>query len=69
MLKRQTGFAIGQRVRKKARGGGVWEIMAIRKDKNGAINIEMFKIDEPTTSRTLSAYVLSDTEQFEIVSS
>ncbi len=69
MLKRQTGFAIGQRVRKKARGGGVWEIMAIRKDKNGAINIEMFKIDEPTTRRTLSAYVLSDTEQFEIVSS
>lgn len=69
MLKRQTGFAVGQRVRKKARGGGVWEIMAIRKDKNGAINIEMFRVDEITTRRTLSAYVLSDPEQFELVSS
>ncbi len=69
MLKRQTGFAVGQRLRKKARGGGVWEIMAIRKDKSGAINVEMFRVDDVSTRRTLSAYVLSDPEQFEIVSS
>lgn len=69
MLRRQIEFAVGQRIRKKAKGGGVWEIMAIRKDPSGAVHIEMFNITDPNTRRTLSRAALSDNDQFELLSS
>lgn len=68
MLRRQTEFAVGQRLRKRSRGGGVWEIMAIHKDPSGAIHVEMFKLGDPNTRRTLSRFTLADPEQFELVS-
>ena len=68
MLRRSIEFAVGQRVRKKAKGGGVWEIMAIRKDASGAVHIEMFNVMDPNTRRTLSRVALSDGDQFELLS-
>tara|TARA_B100000287_G_C20053661_1_gene551414 strand:+ start:259 stop:468 length:210 start_codon:yes stop_codon:yes gene_type:complete len=68
MLRRQTEFSVGQRIRKRSRGGGIWEIMGIHKDPSGAVHIEMFSMDDPNTRRTLSRFALSDPEQFELVS-
>lgn len=69
MLRRQVEFAVGQRIRKRNRGGGTWEIMAIRQDpQTGAVHVEMFNVEDPNTRRTFSNVALSDPDQFEIVS-
>ncbi len=67
MLRRSIEFAVGQHIRKKTSGGGTWQIMALRKDQGGVVNIEMFNVNDPNTRRTLSQYALSDSTQFEIV--
>ncbi len=68
MLRKQVEFSVGQRLRKKMRGGGTWEIMAIRKDPSGAVHVEMFNVVDKNTRRTLSSSVLADPDQFEVIS-
>jgi len=66
-MRRKREIVEGQRYRKLGPGGGIWEVVAIRKDGIGAIHAQMKRSDDPKTLKTLSVGALLDPDQFERV--
>lgn len=65
MRLKKRDIAEGQKYRKLGPGGGVWEVVALRKDGMGAIHAQMRRADDPKTLKTLAIAALMDPEQFE----
>ncbi|HYI69364.1 MAG TPA: hypothetical protein VEX87_06455 [Skermanella sp.] len=65
MRRKKNEIVEGQRFRRLGPGGGVWEIVAIRKDVMGATHAQMKRADDPKTLKTLAVAALLDPAQFE----
>lgn len=65
MRRKKHEIVEGQKYRKLGPGGGVWEVVAIRKDGLGTMHAQMKRSDDPKTLKTLSLTALLDPEQFE----
>ncbi len=65
MRRKKRDIVEGQKYRKLGPGGGIWEVVALRKDGMGAIHAQMKRADDPKTLKTLSVAALMDPEQFE----
>lgn len=65
MRLKKRDIAEGQKYRKLGPGGGVWEVVALRKDGMGAVHAQMRRADDPKTLKTLAIAALMDPEQFE----
>ena len=57
----------GQHYRKLDRTGYVFEVMSLKHDPLGAVHVQMRRLDEPATRRTLADSVLLDPNEFELV--
>ena len=67
MRRKKREIVEGQRYRKLGPSGGIWEVVAVRKDGMGAMHAQMKRSDDPKTLKTLSVATLLDPEQFERV--
>lgn len=65
MRRRKRDIVAGQRFRKLGPGGGIWEVIAVRRDNLGAVHAQMQRADDPKTLKTLASAVLLDPHQFE----
>ncbi|AWK89082.1 hypothetical protein [Azospirillum thermophilum] len=66
-MRRKRDVAEGQLFRKLGPGGGIWEVIAVRKDGMGTQHAQLKRIDDPKTLKTLSVSALLDSQQFEAV--
>ncbi|HYD29972.1 MAG TPA: hypothetical protein VEB64_03840 [Azospirillaceae bacterium] len=64
-MRRKREIIAGQQFRKLGPGGGIWEIVSIRKDGLGAAHAQMRRFDDPKTLKTLAIGTLLDPSQFE----
>jgi hypothetical protein len=64
-MRRKREIVEGQMFRKLGPGGGVWQVVAIRKDGLGTQHAQMQRADDPKTFKTLSLTALMDPHQFE----
>ncbi|WP_207478434.1 hypothetical protein [Arenibaculum pallidiluteum] len=65
MRRNKRDIVEGQKYRRLGPGGGVWEVVALRKDGMGAVHAQMKRADDPKTLKTLAIAALLDPEQFE----
>ncbi|HEV7371155.1 hypothetical protein [Arenibaculum sp.] len=65
MRRKRREIVEGQKYRKLGPGGGIWEVVAIRKDGLGMRHAQMKRSDDPKTLKTLALTALLDPEQFE----
>ena len=66
-MRRKREIVEGQIYRKLGPGGGVWEVIAIRKDGMGTQHAQMRRTDDPKTLKTLSVTTLLNAQEFEAV--
>lgn len=66
-MRRKREVVEGQMYRKLGPGGGVWEVIAVRKDGMGTQHAQMRRTDDPKTLKTLSAAALLNAQEFETV--
>lgn len=66
-MRRKREVVEGQLFRKLGPGGGLWEIVAIRKDGLGTQHAQMRRADDPKTLKTISVATLLDPQYFEWV--
>jgi len=66
-MRRKREVVEGQMFRKLGPGGGVWEVVAVRKDGLGTQHAQLKRADDPYTLKTLSVAALLDPHQFEPV--
>ena len=66
-MRRKREIVEGQIYRKLGPGGGVWEVIAIRKDGMGTQHAQMWRTDDPKTLKTLSVTTLLNAQEFEAV--
>lgn len=66
-MRRKREILEGQMFRKLGAGGGVWEVIAVRKDGMGTQHAQMKRSDDPKTLKTLSVTTLLDPHEFEPV--
>jgi hypothetical protein len=57
----------GQIYRKTGRGGGAWQVVAVKIDALGAQHARMISMSEPGTYRTVAIAVLHDARNFQRV--
>ena len=67
-MRRKREIVEGQMFRKLGPGGGIWEVVAIRKDGMGTQHAQMKRADDPYTLKTLAGVALLDPHQFEWIS-
>jgi hypothetical protein len=65
-MRRKREIVEGQMYRKLGPGGGIWEVIALRKDGMGTMHAQMKRMDDPKTLKTLSVSALLDANEFEI---
>lgn len=66
-MRRKRDIAEGQLFRKLGPGGGIWVVIAVRKDGLGTQHAQMQRADDPKTLKTLSVVTLLDPHEFEAV--
>jgi hypothetical protein len=66
-MRRKREVSEGQMYRKLGPGGGVWEVVAIRKDGMGTPHAQLKRMDDPKTLKTLSVATLLNAQEFEAV--
>lgn len=64
-MRRKREVVEGQMVRKLGPGGGVWRVIAVRKDGMGTQHAQLQRADDPYTLKTLAVAALLDPQQFE----
>ena len=64
-MRKKREIVEGQKYRRLGPGGGIWEVVALRKDGMGAVHAQMKRADDPKTLKTLAVAALMDPEQFE----
>ncbi len=66
-MRRKREVVEGQMFRKLGPGGGIWEVIAVRKDGLGTQHAQMKRSDDPKTLKTLAVAALLDPHEFEMV--
>ncbi len=66
-MRRKREVVEGQMFRRLGPGGGIWEVIAVRKDGLGTQHAQMQRTDDPKTLKTLAVTALLDSDQFEMV--
>lgn len=66
-MRRKREVVEGQMYRKLGPGGGIWEVVAVRKDGLGTQHAQMKRADDPKTLKTLAVAALLDPSQFEVI--
>lgn len=66
-MRRKREVVEGQQYRRIGASGGVWEVLAVRRDGAGTQHAQIRRVDEPKTLKTLAVTVLLDPAQFESV--
>lgn len=64
-MRRKRDIVEGQLFRRLGSGGGIWEVIAVRKDGMGTQHAQMKRCDDPKTLKTLSVAALLDPHEFE----
>ncbi len=64
-MSRKREIMEGQVFRRLGPGGGVWQVVTIRRDGVGMAHAQMRRADDPTTRKTLATVALLDQSQFE----
>lgn len=64
-MRRKRDIVEGQLFRRVGSGGGIWEVIAVRKDGMGTQHAQMKRSDDPKTLKTLSVAALLDPHEFE----
>ncbi len=67
-MSRKREIMEGQVFRRLGPGGGVWQVVTIRRDGVGMAHAQMQRADDPTTLKTLATVALLDPSQFERMS-
>lgn len=67
-MRRKREVVEGQMFRKLGPGGGVWQVVAVRKDGMGTQHAQLKRADDPLTLKTLAVATLLDPHEFEWVS-
>ncbi len=67
MRRRLREVAEGQWFRKLSPGGGIWQVIAMKRDAIGALHAQIRRADDRSTYKTLATVALLDTNQFEPV--
>ena len=67
-MSRKREISEGQVFRRLGPGGGVWQVVTIRRDGVGMPHAQMQRADDPTTLKTLATVALLDPSQFERMS-
>ena len=67
MRRRLREVTEGQWSRKLSPGGGVWAVVAMRRDAIGALHAQIRRADDRSTYKTLAATALLDYREFEPV--
>ena len=63
-MRRKREVAEGQYYRRLSPSGGIWQVIAIRKDGLGTQHAQMQRADDPRTFKTLSLSALLDNSEF-----
>ena len=66
-MRRKREVVEGQMFRKLGPGGGVWQVIAVRKDGLGTQHAQLQRSDDHKTLKTLAVSTLLDPAQFEMV--
>ncbi|UKJ72758.1 hypothetical protein [Azospirillum brasilense] len=66
-MRRKREVVEGQIFRKLGPGGGIWQVIAIRKDGLGTQHAQLQRSDDHKTLKTLAVSALLDPTQFETV--
>ena len=64
-MSRKREITEGQMFRRLGPGGGVWQVVTVRRDGVGMAHAQMFRADDPKTLKTLAIAALQDPAQFE----
>lgn len=67
MRRRLREVAEGQWFRKRGSGGGVWEVVAVRRDARGAEHAQLRRHGDHSDLKTLSTSALLDSSLYESV--
>ena len=67
MRRRLREVTEGQWFRKIGPGGGVWEVVSMRRDARGAMHAQIRRADDRTSYKTLSTFALLDNRAYEPV--
>ena len=67
MQRRGREVAEGQRYQKIGKGGGNWEVVAVRTDSSGAVHAKMRSLTEPKTFRTFAIEAVLDLRNFRLL--
>lgn len=68
-MRRKREVVEGQYYRRLSPSGGIWLVIAIRKDGLGTQHAQMQRANDPRTFKTLSLSALLDSSEFEQVDS
>jgi hypothetical protein len=64
-MSRKREIVEGQMFRRLGSGGGVWQVVSVRRDAIGLAHAQMKRADDPSTLKTLALVALLDPVQFE----
>ena len=64
-MSRKREITEGQTFRKLGPGGGIWQVVTVRRDGVGMAHAQMQRTDDPKTLKTLATAALLDPSQFE----
>ena len=64
-MSRTRDITEGQYFRRLGPGGGVWQVVTVRRDAIGMSHAQMKRADDPKTLKTLALAALQDQTQFE----
>ncbi|MEI8395555.1 MAG: hypothetical protein WCF85_12515 [Rhodospirillaceae bacterium] len=64
-MSRKCDITEGQIFRRLGPGGGLWQVMTVRRDGVGMPHAQMQRADDPKTLKTLAIAALQDASQFE----
>ena len=64
-MSRTRDITEGQIFRRLGPGGGVWQVVTVRRDGVGMSHAQMKRADDPKTLKTLAIDALQDHTQFE----
>lgn len=64
-MSRRKEIVAGQTFRRLGGGGGLWLVLAVRKDGMGTPHATLQKADDHNTLKTLSVSTLLDSSQFQ----
>ncbi|HYE50462.1 MAG TPA: hypothetical protein VEB20_12790 [Azospirillaceae bacterium] len=66
-MARRRQVSEGQLYRRVGVATGVWRVETLRQDGIGKLHAQLRSLDDPNTTKTLSAFILGDPKEYELV--